>query len=712
MELPIVSALEFDQVRSSIKNYIKTKTDFTDYDFEGSNLSMLVDILSYNTLYTSYNVNMAANELNLDTAVLRDNIVSIAKRLGYTPNSYSSASVELDITVNNVSQYNTVRLDRGSVLAASANNKNYSFILRDKLEITVNGRNSVKFSNVKIYEGIDLGISYIVDETNENQRFFISNNSVDIDSIRVSVISDPTNNVEVEYTKKNTIVDVKNSDEVFFVEEVQDQKYEIIFGDDVIGRKVRDGEIIKIQYMITSGGEANDISKFRFTGNVRGLNGVVDAVLPYGDIDYVLTSGGVSDGGSSFESSKSIKYRAPRYYASQERAVTISDYEAIIQQIYANSELVRVTGGENLNPKRYGEVYISIKPKVGDYVSLSEKDRILKEVEKYKVGSVSVNIVDPGKLTIVGTPTLVYDSTQTRNREPELRSLINDAIGDYISSDDFNKFGGKYSDLKLRCSIKELDNSIQYVKIPYYLKQEESIAPGVITKYDTDFFTKLNPGTEDTYYMLSDPFCHKGIKTPVFLGALADNNNTNPNCDTDTNIYLFDMSGRIIDVVGSINPETGELDYTIQPCDDDDPVDPINIFVIPEFDDFITDPGFIPELDIDDIIIDDINDDPEDPTLSDDDGPFLPFDEIITDPPLGDDSTIGTGTDPEFVPGPPPGGPGEPIIIDTPGGGIVVPPIIVDPSGDDEVIEEPIISDPNDYTDLENYTPETNPYSC
>lgn len=705
MELPIISALEFDQVRSSIKNYIKNKSEFTGYNFEGSNLSMLVDILAYNTLYTTYNVNMAANELNLDTAVLRDNIVSISKRLGYTPNSYTSSRVTLNITVDTsggvYSNYEYIRIDPGAVLTASSAGKNYTFTLRDKLELTSKGKSSLTFDNVEVFEGTELTISYVVDESNENQRFFIPNNLVDVESIRVAVIADPTNNKEVDYTKKNTIVDVGNSDEVFFVEEVQDQKYEVIFGDDAIGRKVRNGEIIKIRYMVTSGQEANGITNFKFSGIVKGVPGTGSPTnVTYGDITYKLITK-VSDGGSAFETPRSIKFRAPRSYAAQERAVTISDYESIIQRIYPNTNLVRVIGGENLNPKRFGEIYISILPKVGDKVSVSEKERIIAELNKFKVGSITVKIVDPQDYKLVIKPIIIYDSTKTRNRVSELQTAVNEVVSDYIQNQEFNSFGGKYSDLSLRCRLKSIDQAIEYVKVPTYLERSVQFEPGILTKYNTDFGTKLNTSSKDKYFAISEPFCHKGIGVPVFLAALSQKTD---DCEIDTNIYLVDIDGSVIDVVGDINPETGELNYTIQPCDSDDDTDPINIVVIPEVIDFSTPDDVVPEIDIEEIIVEDSNDDPDIPDLLDDDGPFLPIEDITSDPPPGDGDT-GDG-------GIVPGDPTSPILGPGPGGSTVQLPIINIPPVIDEVIDDPIINDPNDYDDLEDYTPETNPYSC
>jgi len=687
MELPIVSALEFEQVKSSIKNYIKLQDGFTDYDFEGSNLSMLIDVLAYNTLYTSYNVNMAANELNLDTAVLRDNVVSIAKRLGYRSNSYTSSKIIANITIDNVSPYDYVTIKSGKVLTGSVNNRNYTFCNRSDLQINVKGRSSVTFTDVELVEGTEYSILYTVDSTNEHQRFFIPNNYIDSETIKAFVITDPTNTVEKEYVKKETIVDVKNSDEIFFVEEVQDQKYEVIFGDDVIGRKLRDGEIVKLTYIVTSGSQANGIrSEFKLAGNFVGSTGATNTKLNYSNISFSLVTQR-SDGGSEYESIRSIKYRAPRYYASQERAVTLSDYESIIQQIYPNADLVRVTGGETLSPPQYGEVFISIKPKVGESVSEIQKKRIIRELNQYKVGSIQVNIIDPVKIKIIARPTIIYDESKTRNREFELISLVNESIQDYISKINFNDFGGEYSDLELRCRIKNLDQSIKFVVVPIYLSQLVPLSPGVEKLYEVDFFTSLNTDIAGDYYVLSDPFCHKNITEPVVLGSYAG-------CTGDNKIYLISIDGEVIQEVGSVNPDTGEIKFTINCCQDE----PINIMVVPEVLDIIFGPDVVPEYEVTDTVIieDDEIDGPGDigETL-DPDIPVLPS--IGTLPsgvstPTGDnDPFIGVTLEPlpgGFVPISP----------------IVSPPLIPIDGGDGD--------DPNNFVDIEDFRPETDPNSC
>ena len=689
MELPVVSALEFEQLKSSIKTFIKTKTDFKDYDFEGSNLSMLVDVLAYNTLYTSYNVSMAANELNLDTAVFRDNVVSIAKRLGYNPNSYTSAKVSADITVNNTQNFDSIRIEPGPVLAASANGQNFTFILRDNLEINVKGKQSVTFPSVELLEGSDFSITYTVDTTNEHQRFFIPNSFVDAESIRVFVISDPSTNKEEEYTKKNTIVDVSATSKIFFVEEVQDQKYEVVFGDDVFGRKLRDGELIRIQYVISSGSQSNNIRIFDFVGTVQGRTNNIENIIGTNNIQYNVISE-FSDGGSEFESIRSIKYAAPRYYASQERTVTVSDYESVIKQIYPNADLVKVVGGESLNPPRFGKVFISIKPFVGETVSTSEKQRIIKELNKYKVGSIDVEVLDPSKISIIAKPIITYDASKTRNTQSDLISLVNGVFLKYTGDIGFNTFGGQYSDLEVRCLIKDVDESIQFVKVPIYLQQNITLFQSVENFYEVDFYTKLKKDGNDEYYVLSDPFCVQGIASPVVLGAKSG-------CEAESLLYLYYLNGTPVKSVGNIDMDLGKLTFTLTACQGA----PINITVIPEITDILFGPNVVPSLVLlQPEVVDSIEDLQIRSNLLNNDQSIIPVQEILSSTAEGDPNAL---VDPTVIPN----------LISAPGGSILPPSsiAIIQPT-EGQVILDPFISDPNNIQTIDDYTPEQDPYSC
>jgi hypothetical protein len=619
MELPSVAALEFEQIKASIKNYIKTKTDFQDYDFEGSNLSMLVDVLAYNTMYTSYNANMIANELNLDTAVIRDNVVSHAKKLGYTPNSYTSSKVLSNITVNNVSQYESVQINPGPIFSVVQNNQSYTYISRNPVSINTNNSGSVIFENLSFVEGLEFTIQYTVDESNENQRFFVPNNFVDMDSITVSIIADETGvslnqqeNVEDFYTRKNSIVGVTSSDKVFFVEEVQDQKYEIIFGDNVIGRKLENGEIIIIRYVVTSGSKCNNftILPTNFIGTIVGTRtGVSDTIISSSDIVPEIL--GKTDGGSEFEDIKSIKYRAPRWYSSQQRAVTPSDYESIIQNIYTNADLVNITGGEKISPPQFGKVFICIKPKVGDIVSQGEKIRIVNEVKDYIVGSITPVVLDAIPFYIEVEPIIVYDQTKTRKTLSQIKSLVDNAILKFNLSDDFKNFGGIYSSAKLLCDLEGIDSSIKYILIRTLYRRVVKLYNSIEFKYELDFYSKLKSKVSSKYTLISDLFCIKQIAEPVFLCSLSDDFS---GCDVDKNIYLSTVSGRIISKVGEIDYDTGKVYFTITSCQDT----PINIYVIPVFPDVTTGFDTFPVLtqynynivDVDDMNNDTLNPEP------------------------------------------------------------------------------------------------------
>lgn len=663
MELPTVAALEFEQLRASIKNYIKTKSTFTDYDFEGSNLSMLVDILAYNTLYTTYNLNMASNELNLDTAVLRDNIVSHAKRLGYNPNSYTSSKVQTDITVSGLLalQVNRIGLKSGPILSTTFQGKNYTFVARDPLNLTVSGDTAV-FRDVELYEGTTFSIRYTVDTSNENQRFIVPNTYIDSDSVKVSVKADSTSTTATNYTRKNTIVGVSPSDTVFFVEEIQDQQYEIVFGDDVIGRKLQNGEIVTIQYIITAGGELNNIKEesLKFVGTVEYVDSNnVNGTVALSNINFSLNTDS-SFGGSNFEDIASIKFRAPRYFAAQERAVTISDYESLIMQIYGNADLVKVVGGELLNPPEYGKVFITVKPKVGNVVSDTEKDRIVRDLRSFIVGSVTPVIRDPRKYTIRVIPQLTYNKNKTRKSEATLKKLVRDIIVKYETTDLFKNFGGKFSNSSIVADIQNIDNSIisSNVKVRACVEVDLEINNRIETKYDGSFFTSIRSKLESKYAVVSDFFCYPGQKDPVFIGTPSFGEN---NCQVDGNLYLIDINGNILGVVGTIDYETGEFSFSVAVCSDE----PINICAIPDDPNIDLDDQTYPTIDIVDVIVID-PDDGGDPDLS-------PEDEL---------------------PVPNPG--------DTTG----------DPDAGDGDATDPVTDDPNNIITINDFTPESDPNKC
>lgn len=630
MELPSVSSLEFDQVRASIKNFIKSKTDFQDYDFEGSNLSMLIDILSYNTLYTSYNINMAANELNLDTAVIRDNIVSHAKKLGYTPNSYSSAKVyaNIQVTLTNTQLEDALEviLESGNILTSVQDGKKYNFILR-KNKSKIPTSNITTFENIELIEGDEFEINYVVNELNENQRFIIPNNFIDSDTIEVYIKDDPTSTNSTQYQRVFSIVGINPSDKVFFVEEIQDQQYEVIFGDDVIGRKVRNGEFINIRYIITNGSKSNNIRTFTniSTATVKTKTNV-EFPVSRTNINFTILNE-KSDNGSEFESIKSIKYRAPRYYAAQDRAVTTSDYESIISKIYSNIDFVKVTGGETITPPQYGKVFISIKPLIGKTISDFEKIRIIQEFKKYTISAIQPEILDPKSFNIHIQPIVTFDNTRSVKTYQEIYSLIQQRIIEYTTTDQIKKFNGEYSSAKLIKTIQEIDNSIRSIFISTFYSKQVRLYKNIDYKYVLNFVssgkdnsgsnllgtpqfnnaTILNFGNpkplksklQQKYSLISTEFNIAGINEKVFLYTFSESGSKSEleTCDKDNTIYLSNVSKTFSRPVGKLNFDTSEIVFNLISSIDDE----INIYVIPENPDIVVPSDTYPEIIIENI---------------------------------------------------------------------------------------------------------------
>lgn len=347
------------------------------------------------------------------------------------------------------------------------------------------------------------------------------NNYVDAESIKVYVVSDPSTDLRVEYQRKFSIVNVGAADRIFFVEEVQDQKYEVIFGDDVIGRKLQNGEIVIIDYIVSNGSQGNNItaSELKFVGSTIGYN--LGGGSPIGTVNITTSAlASKADGGSEFEPIKSIKYRAPRYYASQQRAVVISDYESILQNIYPNADLVRVVGGETKSPPEYGKVFISIKPKVGSAISPIEKRRIVDEIRPYTVGAITPVIEDAIAFYIQLYIKIIFDQSKSRNNTSTLISLARQIILDYNLDDEFKNFNGVFSSSKLICLLRDIDPTIKFVVLKALFKRTAQLVDNVFYKYKLNFYTKLKDNIDTKYTLISDPFCLKVITNLYFLGHL------------------------------------------------------------------------------------------------------------------------------------------------------------------------------------------------
>ena len=416
--------LDFANVKTALKDYMRGQTDFTDYDFDGSAISQILDVLAYNTYYTAFNTNMVVNELFLDSATLRDNVVSLAKQLGYTPKSITApkASVNMALSFSGTAPAEVV-IKAGSGYVTNFDGSLYRYILKDNKRVSV-ANNVATFTDIPIYEGSLISNSAVVN-TNKSQRFIIDNAGVDINTLSVRVFQAVNSSIFKDYKLANNILDIGASDEVYFVNEIEDEKYEIFFGDGVLGKKLENNNVVLMSYIVTNGSKTNGAKTFTFNGLMEDENGTT-ITLPF-SISSISTSS-VASGGSDIETIDKIKYNAPKFYGSQNRAVTGNDYKAIVRNLYPATSDVIVFGGEDQVPPAYGKVFLSVKPTEATALSSFTKNELTSELKKYTVASIRPEFVDPSILYLELTSNIYYTGTKTQSLPTEIATKASTAI--------------------------------------------------------------------------------------------------------------------------------------------------------------------------------------------------------------------------------------------------------------------------------------------
>ena len=422
MPLTQFTNLDFDQIKTQIKDYLRANSNFTDFDFEGSNMSVLIDTLAYNSYITAYNSNMVANEVFIDSATLRENVASLARNVGYTPRSKQAATAKVSFFVDTSSysvQPLTLTLKAGIVAVSNTfASENYSFAIMNDITVPVVD-NIATFTDVNIKEGSYLTKTFTYRETGDNvpiEKFILPNQGVDTSTIKVTVSPNSTaTNLKTVYNLTNNIIDVTNTSLIFLLQEVADEKYEILFGDGKFGKKLEDSNFVTVNYISTNGENANGVNSFTFTGIIQDNSGVTIT-----DGISLLTTTQKAENGATIESIQSIKKYAPLVYSAQNRAVTADDYKAIVTKIYANTESVSVYGGEDTSPPQYGRVFISIKPKNGKYLSQIEKIELKNKLKRYTVAGILPNIIDL-KYLYVEMDSSVYSVSYTHLTLPTKR---------------------------------------------------------------------------------------------------------------------------------------------------------------------------------------------------------------------------------------------------------------------------------------------------
>ena len=455
--------LDFDQIKTSIKDYIRANSDFTDFDFEGSNFSVLIDTLAYNTYITAFNSNMIVNESFLDSATVRENVVSLARNVGYVPRSRTSAQAVISFDITTSGNTPTHTLQAGLLCVGSSNDTTFVFSIPESItttttQLTDNAGNIISstssFNDIVVYQGTYLTKTFTVDGSLD-QRFILENSFIDTSTIVVTVKGVSDDGVGREYRKVDNILNITDTSEIYLIQEVTDERYELLFGDGIFGKKLDNDSVISVSYIVTDGADGNGSASFSFAGSVVSSSNQVQVPS---STPNIRTTSSASNGGN-IESIDSIKYFAPRLYSSQYRAVTARDYESIIQTIYPNTESVSVVGGEELDPPEFGTVSITIKPKNGEFVSDFDKTQILSKLKGYSLTGINQKILDL-KLLYVELESFVYYDLSKVTTVSNLKTRIINGLTTYAKSVELNKFGGRFKYSKVLNVIDKIDDAI------------------------------------------------------------------------------------------------------------------------------------------------------------------------------------------------------------------------------------------------------------
>jgi hypothetical protein len=439
-----VTELDFDDIKTNLKTFMKNQTEFSDYNFEGSGLTAIIDLLAYNTHYLAMNANLAINEAFLDTATLRSSVVSHAKSLGYTPRSARSPVAYLDITLDN-STVPSATITKGTKFTTKLDGTTFGFVVNDDVTVVpING--VLRFSNLPVYEGSLVTAKYTVDAANADKKYIITDSRADTTTLRVSVQNSSSDSITTVYTLATDIAQVSATSKVYFLQETEDGKYEVYFGDNVVGFAPSDGNIIILEYIVTNKAASNGAKSFSGTSVAGQTNLTISTIV-------------IASGGADAESIQSIKYNAPLDYSSQGRAVTTSDYKTIVPKVYADAKSVQVWGGEDNDPPVYGQVYISIKTTSGAILTQAQKNSIARSLDRYNIASVRPTIVDPELTKIKLTISFKYDSNTTTKTASDLETLVRTTLSTYNSSD-LEKFDGVFRYSKVSRLIDATDPSI------------------------------------------------------------------------------------------------------------------------------------------------------------------------------------------------------------------------------------------------------------
>ena len=507
-----VSDLDFDSIKTNLKTFLQSQSEFQDYNFEGSGFSILLDLLAYNTHYLGFNANMLANEMYLDSADVRKNIVSLAKMLGYTPTSPKSPTATVDILMNNIpATVATITMVKGTAFTTSVDGETYQFVT-NAIHTLAPTSGVYKFSNIPLYEGTLVTFKYTTDSTDVDQRFVIPSVSADTSTLKVSVQNSASDTTTSTYTLATGITSINATSKVYFLQEMEDGKFEVYFGDDVLGNKLDDGNIVILEYIISNKDEANGASSFTLSGSVGGYS------------DVTLTTVSSAQGGAEAQTKESIRYNAPLQYSAQDRAVTTGDYETIVQSLYPNAQSVSAWGGEDDETPVYGVVKIAIKAASGSTLTNTTKTNLVTQLKKYNVASVRPEIVDPETTSIIITTNVKFDQNSANKTADTIKSDVLTTLTNY-NTNTLTQFDGVFRYSKVTGLIDNADTSILSNITTLKIRKDFTPTLTSSTKYNVYFRNSLhNP--------------HSGHNTAA--GGILESSGFKVSGDSSTVFYLDD----------------------------------------------------------------------------------------------------------------------------------------------------------------------------
>jgi hypothetical protein len=558
MSLINFSNLDFDQIKTTLKDYLRSNSNFTDYDFEGSNLSSILDVLAYNTYITSYNANMVANEVFIDSATLRENVVALARNIGYIPRSKKAATATVTFFVDTSSFSkvpSSLTLKKGTVATSSSSFGGQSFIFSILSDITVPVVNNIAtFTDIKIYEGVLLSTNFTYTSNNPNQRFILPNSGVDTNLISVRIKDSITSTSSVKYSLQDNVFNLTKDSKVYFIQEIEDERYELFFGDGVIfGRKLENNNYIEVDYITSNGDSGNGVTQFTYSGKITYTQNGIEYPVTSGI--SLLTTGVPSQGGENIETVDSIKKYAPRIYASQNRALSASDYEYLIpSKIYPETDSISVFGGEDLIPPQYGKVFISIKPKTGDFLPNLIKEDIKRELKKYSVAGIVPEILDL-KYLYIEVDSKVYYNTNLAPSSQYVSTIIQSNTNKYAESSELNKYGARFKYSKFLKIIDDSHESVTSNITKLQMRRDLRVVLNAFSEYKIGFGNEFYIKSMDGFNIKSSSFKVSDLNDPVYLSDIPDSNRATGS------IFLFTVPNVNSTSATIVKRNVGTIDY-------------------------------------------------------------------------------------------------------------------------------------------------------